>query len=134
MEVWILGGYSGTFGFGFREKNWKFGFWGDILGPSDLDLGKKIGSLDFGGSILGPSDLDLGKKVGSLDLGGYSGTFGFGLREKSWKFGFLWGGILGPSDLDLQKKVGSLDFCGGYSGKVIKKNLLYRKIDLINLE
>ena len=65
---------------------------GGILGPSDLDLGKKVGSLDWGG-ILGPSDLDLGKKVGSLD----------------------WGGILGPSDLDLGKKVGSLDW-EGYSG------------------
>ena len=29
-----------------------------------------------------------GKKVGSLDLGGYSVTLGFGLRKKSWKFGF----------------------------------------------
>ena len=35
-------------------------------------------------------DLDLGEKVGKWDLGG--GVFcnlGFGLREKSWKFGFL---------------------------------------------
>ena len=42
------------------------------------------------------SDLDLGKKVGNLDLGGVFWNFGFGLRKKSWKFGFLgWrGGIL----------------------------------------
>ena len=76
-------------------------------------------------------------EVWIFGMGGYSGTFRFGLRKKSWKFGF-WGGILGPLDLDLGKKVGSLDFWdgrGGYSGKVMKKkNLLYRKIDLINLE
>ena len=49
-------------------------------------------------------DLDLGKKVGNLDFwdGGVFCNFGFGLREKSWKFGFLgWG--------------------GGYSGKVMGK-------------
>ena len=44
------------------------------------------------------SDLDLGKKVGNLDfqdLGGVFCIFGFGLRKKSWKFGFSrWGGIL----------------------------------------
>ena len=43
----------------------------------------------------GTSDLDLGKKVGNLDFwdGGVFWNFGFGLREKSWKFGFLgWGG------------------------------------------
>ena len=39
------------------------------------------------------SDLDLGKKVGNLDF--WDGGRGGGLREKSWKFGFLgWGGIL----------------------------------------
>ena len=80
------------------------------------------------------SDLDLGKKVGNLDFwdGGVFCNFGFGLRKKSWKFGFLgWGGggvfcnfgfglgnldFLGgysvTSDLDL-KKVGNLDFWGG---------------------
>ena len=69
------------------------------------------------GGYSGTSDLDLGKKVGNLDFwdGGYSGT----------------------SDLDLGKKVGNLDFWDG--GGVFwkgdeKKNLLYRKIDLINLE
>ena len=69
------------------------------------------------GGILGPLDLDLGKKLEVWIFGmggGYSGTFRFGLRKKSWKFGFLgWGGILGPSDLDLGKKVGSLDFGDG---------------------
>ena len=42
-------------------------------------------------------DLDLVKKVGNLDFwdGGVFCNFGFGLREKCWKFGFLgWGGIL----------------------------------------
>ena len=62
MEVWIWGGYSGTLGFGLRGKSWKI-LGGVILGPSDLDLGKKVGSLDFGGVYLGPSDLDLGKKL-----------------------------------------------------------------------
>ena len=71
----------------------------------------------MGGGYSGTLDLDLGKKVGYLDFwdgGGYSGTL----------------------DLDLGKKVGNLDLGeGGYSGKVMeKKNLLYRKIDLINLE
>ena len=90
------------------------------------------------GGYSGTSDLDLGKKVGNLDFwdggGGVFWNFGFGLREKSWKFGF-WGGILelriwtwgkklaiwifgmggysGTSDLDLGKKVGNLDFWDG---------------------
>ena len=71
------------------------------------------------GGYSGTSDLDLGKKLGNLDFwdGGVFWNFGFGLRKKSWKFGFFGMG-------------------GGYSGKVMekKKNLLYRKIDLINLE
>ena len=42
---------------------------GGFLGPWDLDLGKKVGSLDFwDGGFLGPWDLDLGKKVGSFDF------------------------------------------------------------------
>ena len=56
-------------------------------------------------------DLDLGKKVGNLDFGGVFCNFGFGLRGKSWKFGF-WGGYSVTSDLDLGKKVGNLDFGG----------------------
>ena len=91
---------------------------GGYSGTSDLDLGEKVGNLDFWeGGYSGTSDLDLGKKVGNLDFwdGGYSGT----------------------SDLDLMKKVGNLDFWDG--GGVFwkgdgKKKLLYRKIDLINLE
>ena len=68
----------------------------------------------FRGGIPGTLDLDLGQKVGTLDfLGGYSGNLGFGLRTKSWNFGF-WGGIPGTSDLDLGQKVGTLDL-GGYS-------------------
>ena len=76
MEIWILGGYSGT---------------------SDLDLGKKIWIL---GGYSGTSDLDLGKTVGYLDFWEGEGVFWnfrFELRKKSWKFGFLgWGsgGIL----------------------------------------
>ena len=59
-----------------------------------------------------PFDLDLGKKVGNLDFrGGVFWNFGFGLRKKSWKFGF-WGGYSGTSDLDFGKKVGNLDFGG----------------------
>ena len=63
--------------------------------PFDLDLWEKVGNLDFGGGYSGISDLDLGKKVGNLDFwdGGVFWNFGFGPREKSWKFGF-WGGIL----------------------------------------
>ena len=56
------------------------------------------------GGYSATSDLDLGEKVGNLDFwdgggdggdGGVFCNFGLGLREKSWKFGFLgWGGIL----------------------------------------
>ena len=43
-------------------------------------------------------------------LGGVFWNFGFffGLRKKSWKFGFQ-GGYSGTSDLDLGRKVGNLD-------------------------
>ena len=42
-----------------------------------------------------------------------SGTLGFGLRKKSWKFGFFGGwGILGPLDLDLGKKSWKFGFGG----------------------
>ena len=94
------------------------------------------------GGYSATSDLDLGKKVGNLDFwdGGVFCNFGFGLRKKSWIFGFLgWGGYSATSDLDLGKKVGNLDFWewgGGvfWKGDGKKKTLLYRKIDLINLE
>ena len=68
------------------------------------------------GGYSGTSDLDLGKKVGNLDLwdGGVFWNFGFGLRKKSWEFGFLgWGGYSGTSDLDLGKKVGNSEFWDG---------------------
>ena len=43
-------------------------------------------------------DMDLGEKVGNLDFwpGGVFWNLGFGLRKKSWKFGFFGprGGIL----------------------------------------
>ena len=52
------------------------------------------------------SDLDLGKKVGNLDFwdGGVFWNFGFGLREKSWKFGFLGGGVFWNFGFGLRKK------------------------------
>ena len=82
MEIWIFGGgVFCNFGFGLKEKSWKFGFLGKggYSGTSDLDLGKKVGNLDF-------------LKEGG---GGVFWNFGFGLRKKSWKFGFLErGGIL----------------------------------------
>ena len=89
------GGVFCNFGFGLREKSWKFGFpGGGYSVTSDLDLGKKVGNLDFrGGGYSVTSDLDLGKKVGNLDFwGGVFCNFGFGLREKSWKFRFSGGG------------------------------------------
>ena len=49
------------------------------------------------GGYSGTLDLDLGQKVGNLDFldGGVFWNFGFGLRAKSWKFGFFGcGGIL----------------------------------------
>ena len=111
----LCGGYSGNFGFGLRTKSWNFGFWGGIPGTLDLDLGQKVGTLDFGGGgILGTSDLDLGQKVGTLDLGGYSRNFGFGLRTKSWNFGFL-GGYSGNFGFGLRTKSWNFGFLGGYS-------------------
>ena len=64
---------------------------GGYSGTSNLDLGGKVGNLDFGmGGYSGTSNLDLGKKVGNLDFwdGGVFWNFEFGLRGKSWKFGF----------------------------------------------
>ena len=70
-------------------------------------------------------DLDLWEKVGNLDfwdgggVGGVFWNFKFGVRKKSWKFGFLgWGGgYSGTSDLDLGKKLEIWIFgMGGYSG------------------
>ena len=83
-----MGGYSATSDMDLgKKKSWKF---------CNLDLDFwKFGFL--GGGYSATSDLDLGKKVGNLDFwdGGVFCNFGFGLRKKSWKFGFLgWGGIL----------------------------------------
>ena len=47
-----MGGVFCNFGFGLREKSWKFGFLGGYSVTSDLDLGKKVGNLDLGGGIL----------------------------------------------------------------------------------
>ena len=53
-------------------------------------------------------------EISIFGMGGVFWNFGFGLRKKSWKFGFLgWGGHSGTSDLDLGKKVGNLDFWDG---------------------
>ena len=81
---------------------------GGYSGILDLDLGKKVGNLDFwdGGGYSGILDLDLGKKVGNLDFwdGGVFWNFGFGLRKKSWKFGFLgWGGVFWKGDWKKKK-------------------------------
>ena len=97
-----MGGYSATLDLDLGKKVGNLDFWdggeGGYSATTDLDLGKKDGKLDFwDGGDSATSDLDLGKKVGNLDFwdGGVFCNFGFGLREKSWKFGFLgWGGIL----------------------------------------
>ena len=115
-----MGGYSGTLDLDLGKKVGNLDFWrGGILELRIWTYEKKLEIWNFGmGGYSGTSDLDLGKKVGNLDFwdGGVFWNFGFGLRKKSWKFGFLgWGGVFWKGD-----------------GK--KKNLLYRKIDLINLE
>ena len=122
MEIWIFGGVFCNFGFGLRKKSWKFGFsryLGGYSVTSDLDLGKKVGNLDF-------------------RMGGVFCNFGFGLRKKSWKFGFSGGGVFCNFGFGLRKKIWKIEFRGGggYSVKVMEKekNLLYRKIYLINLE
>ena len=91
-----FGGVFCNFGFGLREKSWKFGFLGGVFCNFGFGLReKKVGNLGFKkGGYSVTSDLDLGKKVGNLDFGGVFCNFGFGLREKSWKFGFPGGGIL----------------------------------------
>ena len=55
LTIFILGGYSGTVGFGLSD-NFHFG----------------------GGGILGQADLD---SLTIFILGGYSGTVGFGLSD-----------------------------------------------------
>ena len=83
------------------------------------------------GGYSATSDLDLGKKLEIWVFwdGGVFCNFGFGLRVKSWKFGFLGcgggysatsdldlgkkGGYSATLDLDLGKKVGNLDFWDG---------------------
>ena len=125
MEIWILGGgYSPTSDLDLGKKvgNLDF-FWGGYSPTSDLDLGKKVGNLDFilqlrglrgGGGVFSNFGFGLRKKSWKFGFlgGGVFSNFGFGLRKKSWKFGF-WGGYSPTSDLDLGKKVGNLDFGGG---------------------
>ena len=86
-----------NFGFGLREKSWKFGFLGGVFCNFGFGLREKSWKFGFSGKSWG---------------GGVFCNFRFGLREKSWKFGFL-GGYSVTSDLDLGKKVGNLDFRGG---------------------
>ena len=57
----------------------------------------------------------LRKKSWKFGFGGVFCNFGFGLRKKSWKFGFSGGGYSVTSDLDLGKKVGKFWIWGGYS-------------------
>ena len=65
------------------------------------------------GGYSATSDLDLGKKVGNLDFwdGGVFCNFGFGLRKKSWKFGFL-GGVFCNFGFGLRKKSWKFGFLG----------------------
>ena len=73
---------------------------GGYSATSDLDLGKKVGNLDFwDGGVFCNFGFGLRKKSWKFGFleggGGVFCNFGFGLRKKSWKFGFLgWGGIL----------------------------------------
>ena len=115
LEIWSFGMGRGrgavfcNFGFGLREKVGNLEFWdGGYSATLDLDLGKKVGNLDF-------RDFGMGEKR-EIWIFGIFCNFGFGLREKSWKFGFLgWGegGYSATLDLDLGKKVGNLDFRDG---------------------
>ena len=105
-----------NFGFGLREKSWKFGFsgGGGYSVTSDLDLGKKVKNLDFfGGGVFCNLGFGLREKVGNLDFGGVFCNFGFGLREKVGNLDFWGGGYSVTWDLDLGKKVENLDFLGG---------------------
>ena len=53
-------------------------------------------------------------EIGIFGMGGVICNFGFGLRKKSWKLGFLgWGGLSATSGLDLGKKVGNWDLWDG---------------------
>ena len=103
LEIWIFrggGGYSVTSDLDLGKKVGNLDFRGGGYSVTlDLDLGKKVGNLDFwGGGYSVTLDLDLRKKVENLDFWGGEGVFcnfGFGLRGKSWKFGFSGeGGIL----------------------------------------
>ena len=53
-----------------------------------------------------------------MDGGGVFWNFGFGLRKKSWKFGFLGWGVFWNFGFGLRKKSWKFGFLGmgGYSG------------------
>ena len=74
MEIWILGGYSGTSNLDLGKKRWKFGFRGGILELRIWTYEKKMEIWISGGC-------------------GVFWNFKFGLMKKRWKFGFR-GGIL----------------------------------------
>ena len=87
-------------------------------------MGKKVGNLDFwifgmGGGYSVTSDLDLGEKVGNLNFwdGGVFCNFGFGLRGKSWKFGF--GGVFCNFGFGLREKSWKFGFFGGGRGGIL---------------
>ena len=84
-----------------------------------MDLGKKVGNLDFWdlGGYSVTSDLDLGKKLEIWIFGGgVFCNFGFGLRKKSWKFGFLGGGVFCNFGFGLRKKSWKFGFLGIWGG------------------
>ena len=71
LTIFILGGYSGTLGFGLSD-NFHFGgvFWDTRIWT--------LWQFSFWGGILGHSELD---SLTIFILGGYSGTLGFGLSD-----------------------------------------------------
>ena len=77
-----------------------------------MDLGKKLEIWIWGG-VFWNFGFGLRKKSWKFGFGGVFWNLGFGLRKKSWKFGFLGWGDSGTWDLDLGKKVGNLDFWDG---------------------
>ena len=90
---------------------------------SDLDIGKKVGNLDFGGVFC---NFGFGHREKSWKFGFWGGVFcnfGFGLRKKSWKFGF--GGVFCNFGFGLRKKKLEIWIGGGYSVKVMEKKKTY---------
>ena len=86
-----------------------------------MDLGKKVGNWDFwDGGVIRNFRFGLRKKSWKFGFlgwgmgGGVICNFGFGLRKKSWKLGFLgWGGNLQLRIWTWGKKFGNWDFWDG---------------------